>query len=157
MKYFFKEVIYTAAQQDVIKKFMASLDKTTLSGTAAVDEAIRACSNFNSTQEVIDKVVSDCRTVGNAKNFLLNYCGINLYNDDTGAITGWDAGGAIVKDAEDIVPETGELVNFTGNSFTVEGLTITLGDNKNFSDLKDSQKFIWQVRKRGEIAFMFLK
>ena len=133
-----------ATQQEVIKKFMESLDKTTLSGTAAVDEAIRACSNFNSTQEVIDKMVSDCRTVGNAKNFLLNYCGINLYNDDTGAITGWDAGRFFVKNAEDIVSETGELINFTGNSFTVKGLTVTIGDNKNFSDLTDNQKFIWQ-------------
>ena len=131
-----------ATQQDVIKKFMASLDKTTLSGTAAVDEAIRACSNFNSLQEVINQMVSDCRTVNNAKNFLLNYCGINLDNDDTGAITGFDAGGSVVKDAEDIVPETGELINFTGNSFTVNGLTLQLEEN--FNNLTDSQKFIWQ-------------
>ncbi len=131
-----------ATQQDVIKSFMASLDKTTLSGTAAVDEAIQACSDFNSLQEVITQMVSDCRTVNNAKNFLLNYCGINLDNDDTGAITGWDVGGSVVKDSEDIVPETGELINFTGNSFTVNGLTLQLEEN--FDDLTDNQKFIWQ-------------
>jgi len=133
-----------ATQQDVIKKFMASLDKTTLSGTAALDEAIKACSNFNSIQEVIDKMISDCKSVGNGKNFLLNYCGINLDNDDTGAITGFDAGGSFVKNAEDIVPEKGELINFTGNSFTVNGLTLQLSGNRNFSDLTDNQKFIWQ-------------
>lgn len=131
-----------ATQQDVIKKFMASLDKTTLSGTAALDEAIKACSNFGSMQEVIDKMISDCESVGNGKNFLLDYCGINLDNDDTGAITGFDAGGSAVKNAEDIVPETGELIKFTGNSFTVNGLTLQLEDN--FSNLTDSQKFIWQ-------------
>lgn len=35
-----------ATQQEVIKAFMKSLDTTTLSGEAALDEAIRACSNF---------------------------------------------------------------------------------------------------------------
>ena len=123
-----------ATQQDVIKKFMAALDITTLSGTAAVDEAIRACSDFNSLQEVTSKMVSDCRAVNNASNFLLNYCGINLNNDDTGAISGWDAGGSVVKNKEDIIPETGELINFTGDSFTVKGLTLKLDDNKKFSD-----------------------
>ena len=33
-------------QQDVIKNFMASLDKTNLKGTAALNEAIKACSSF---------------------------------------------------------------------------------------------------------------
>ncbi len=133
-----------ATQQDVIKKFMASLDTTTLSGTAAVDEAIRACSNFGSLQELISQMVSDCRTVNNANNFLLNYCGINLNNEDTGAITGFDAGGSAVKNSENIVPETGDLINFTGNTFTIKGLTLTLDNNKNFSDLTESQQFIWQ-------------
>ena len=133
-----------ATQQDVIKSFMAALDTTTLSGTAAVDAAVKACSNFNSLQEVIDKMVSDCRAANNANNFLLNYCGINLNNDDTGAITGWDAGGSVVKDKEDIVPETGALIDFTGDSFTVNGLTLKLSGDKKFSDLTDSQQFIWQ-------------
>ena len=134
-----------ATQQQVIKNFMASLDTTTLSGTAEVDEAIRACSNFGSLQEVINQMVSDCRTVKNANKFLLNYCGIILNNDDTGAISGWDAGGSAVKNSENIVPETGNLINFTGNTFTIKGLTLTLDNNKNFSDLTESQQFIWQA------------
>ena len=42
-------------QQEVIKAFMKSLDKTTKSGTAAVDEAIKASSSFTSTQAVINQ------------------------------------------------------------------------------------------------------
>ena len=49
------------SQQDVIKQFMASLDKTTLEGTAALDEAIKACSNFNGIQDAIDHMVEDCK------------------------------------------------------------------------------------------------
>ena len=42
-----------SSQQEVIKKFMASLDKTTLSGTAALDEAIKNCSNFTLSKQFI--------------------------------------------------------------------------------------------------------
>ena len=118
-----------STQQEVIKKFMASLDKTTLKGTAALDEAIRACSNFNSLQEAFNKMVSDCSNASSADDFLKNYCGIILDNEDTGAITGSDAGGSKVKTAESIVPESGSLdTSFNLTSFTVNGLTVTLDD-----------------------------
>ena len=40
------------------------------------------------------------------------YCGIDLTNDDTGAITGADAGGSVVnKTATSIVPEDGDLTD----------------------------------------------
>ena len=122
------EILMATTAQDVIKKFMASLDKTTKSGTAALDEAIKACSNskFTTIQSVIDKMVSDCKTTNNATNFLKNYCGIDLTNADTGAITGLDAGGSTAKTAESIVPESGNLINFTGNSFTTNGITFKL-------------------------------
>ena len=74
-----------ANPQDVIKAFMASLNNTTLSGAAAVDEAVRACSDFDNAQAVIAQMVAD-RSSTTADDFLLSYCGINLYNEDTGAI-----------------------------------------------------------------------
>ena len=131
-----------STQQEVIKKFMASLDKTNLKGTAALDEAIRACSNFNSLQEAFNKMVSDCSNASSADDFLKNYCGIILDNEDTGAITGSDAGGSKVKTAESIVPESGSLdTSFNLTSFTVNGLTVTLDDPNISSD----QNFIWQA------------
>lgn len=95
-----------ATQQDIIKQFMHSLDETTLRGTAALDEAVRACSSYRGMQDLINHFVSDAEQAGDWRAFLRNACGIDLDNDDTGAITGSDAGGAAAKTAESIVPET---------------------------------------------------
>ena len=160
-----------ATQQEVIKKFMAALDTHTLTkrsnetdaalATRIIDTAIRASSNFKSTQEVIDKIVEDCESylAADSKNgykkFLLEKCGINLDNDDTGAITGSDAGGSTTKTAESIVSESGSLkTNFEENFFKVGELTVKLatGGGKNadpkeitFNDLNnENERFIWQ-------------
>ena len=100
-------------------------------------------------------MVADCRNASSADDFLLNYCGINLYNDDTGAITGYDAGGSTYeKNASDIVPESGSSDSATLSSFTTNGLTITLAnvinDNEfydmGYSSLEDeTQKYIWRA------------
>ena len=97
-----------AMSQEVIKVFMRSLDQTTLTGISAVDEAIRACSNFDGLEDLISRFIDDRRKSLNGNTFLRNYCGIILDNADTGAITGYDAGGSsIVKTTESIVPESG--------------------------------------------------
>lgn len=92
-------------QQNVIRKFMHSLDETKQQGTAALDEAVRACSQFSSYQDLVNHFISDAEQAGNYQSFLRNSCGIILDNKDTGAITGADAGGSVVKTAESIVPE----------------------------------------------------
>ena len=112
-----------ATQQEVIKGFMASLDATTLKSTAALDEAIKKASGnkFSTIQEAIAAMKKDIAAAGNADKFLKDYCGIILDNDDTGAITGSDAGGAKVKTAESIVPESGALdTSFEYSSFYLE-------------------------------------
>lgn len=145
--------------KDVIKKFMAALDKTNLVGTAALDEAVKACSGskFTSIHGIINNMVEDCRIAGNAKKFLQNYCGIILGNIDTGAITGSDAGNSLTKSDESIVPEIGSLnTYFNGNSFTAKGLTFKLcklygSDNYDYhyvntdiNSLTPTQKYMWQ-------------
>ena len=119
--------------QDVIKKFMSALDKTNLKGTAAVDQAIQASSKFLSTEDVILRMIKDCKKVNNGDSFLRDYCNIILDNADTGAITGWDAGTSVVKTAEIVVNEVGAIQNFTGSSFSVNGLTINVPSPKNTS------------------------
>lgn len=106
-------------QQDVIKAFMHSLDETSLSGTAALDEAVKYASSgkFKTYNALIKSFVSDCKKYSVDK-FLKNYCGINLSNKDTGAITGWDAGGLVVKTAESIIEESGKLQPYK-SSFTL--------------------------------------
>ena len=137
-------------QLEIIKNFMASLDKSTLSGAAAFDEAIKACSKFSSAEEVINKMLDDCKNAKSADDFLKTYCGINLDNVDCGAITGSDAGGSTVLTEENILPEVGNIdTTFTQNSFVVDGLTVKITNEDmssdiNFSDLNDDQKFVWQ-------------
>lgn len=82
---------------------------------------------------LVESFLSDFQSnVGAAKspasqNFLKEYCGIILYNNDTGAITGSDAGGEEEKTAVSIVPETGPTSNWAlptpGSTRTIQGLT----------------------------------
>ena len=63
-------------------------------------------SKYNTIQEAIDAFLALCRVhSSDPDKFLLDYCGIDLSNDDTGAITGSDAGDLQSKNAEDIVQE----------------------------------------------------
>ena len=151
-------MIFMATQQEVIKKFMKSLDTTSLYGETALNAAVKSATNskFTTIQSVIDQMVSDCKSASSADDFLKNYCGIVLDNTDTGAITGSDAGGSKTKTAESVIPESGSLKSFTGNSFTVNGLTFTLIDGEDmnndeeyidlisYDNLNSNEKYIWQ-------------
>ena len=154
-----------ATQQEVIKMFMKALDVHTIKRsnfssdkeftTKVLDFAIKACSSFDSMQKAINQMLADQKKAGNADTFLKKYCGINLSNTDTGAITGKDAGGSKVKTATSIVPESGSLdENFKENSFTVNGLTVQLGQDKgtatvsrSFNSLSNQEKYIWRSLK----------
>ncbi len=132
-----------ATQQEVIKKFMKSLDKTTKKPAQALDAAVKACSNFKSVQAVFDQMISDRKKSANAEDFLQRYCGIFLDNLDTGAITGSDAGGKTIKTSESIVPESGSLkTTFKNQSFTQNGVTFTL--EKSFDSLSEKEQFMWR-------------
>lgn len=95
--------------QGVIRKLMSTLDTTQASGLAALDEAVRSCSNFTSTQQLIDNFISNIETMqsqgASAETILNTLCGIDLTNSDTGAISGSDAGSGITRTAESIVYE----------------------------------------------------
>ena len=99
-----------ATQQEVIRQLVGSLDKSTdTNGVSALDTAIRSCSAYQSTQQLVDDFVSKCDSMrgkdeAQVKSFLKYTCGIDLDNDDTGSITGSDAGGTL-KTKETVVPE----------------------------------------------------
>lgn len=115
--------------QQVIVKFMASLNRTKLKGMAAVDEAVRKSSKFHDVEEVIHCMINDCRRINDADTFLRDCCDIIFDNADTGSITGWDSGTAKVKTNESIVEERGAVKVFRGSSFTVNGLKVNLPPN----------------------------
>ena len=143
------------SQQDVIKKFMKVLDTTNNAGISALNQAVKEASGgyFTNINEVRDKMIADCQKASSYSDFLTNYCGIILDNNDTGAITGSDMGGTTAKNNSSIVPESGSLHSFTGSSFTVNGVTFQLATvsggsptDISYSDLTDeTQKYIWQA------------
>lgn len=142
------KVTESATPQEVIKRFMFALDYTTQSGVAALNQAVNVASNgyFKSAAAVINAMVKDRNAAGSGSAFLTNYCGINLSNTDTGAITGSDAGGSTAKTNESIVPESGSLTSstyYTSDSFKIGDVTFKLSSN--YSNLTNPQKFIWSA------------
>ena len=129
-------------QVEVLQNFMGSLDTDTSEAATALDNAIKSATAFDSMQDAIDNMISDCKSASSWKTFLRESCGIILSNEDTGAITGSDAGGDTEKTAKSVVPETGSLSAYKKKSFTTDGLTFTL--DKKFSSLTADQKFVWQ-------------
>ena len=72
IKIFRKEMILMT-QQEIIKAFMKSLDETKLSGEAALNEAIRACSPFSNFAELKAAMIKDCKNTKSGNDFLKNY------------------------------------------------------------------------------------
>ena len=123
-----------ATPQEVILDFMSSLDSTTYRSTTALDQAVKAVSNYSSWSEAISTMVKDCRAYnGDYERFLSEMCDIVLDNDDTGAITGADAGTTDTKTAESVVPESGEWTYPSDTTFTIQGLTVKVPEQSSLS------------------------
>lgn len=131
-------------QQEVIKTFMQSLNDTTLKGGKAFDAAIKTASGskFKNFAAVKKQFLKDIKAAYNWHRFLVEKCGIILDNEDTGAISGSDAGGSKAKKGADILPSTGKAKYPDGSSFTVDGLTIYGIPNKKL--LTADQQYVIQ-------------
>ena len=120
------------SQLQVIKAFMHSLDETTLTGDAALDEAINFCTGglIADKATLVENLMSDLNSPAPYTDyFLINKCGINLDNADTGAITGSDAkSSAEQMTPKGIVPEPIPVEEWVvptrGSSKTIRGLTV---------------------------------
>ena len=137
-------------QQDVIKKFTESLDNSSKYGVAALNEAVNYASSglYNSWSSLVTAFVTDVSLYGGSgsststtldtktSNFLKNYCGIDLTNTDTGAVTGYDAGGSDVQiGAGDIVPEDSTTATYpTESKTTYNGLTVIWPNKSSLTD-----------------------
>ncbi|ORU00517.1 Flagellin protein FlaA [Anaerovibrio sp. JC8] len=111
---------YMAAQsgftaEQALTHFMSSLaDGTGAMTTARIDAAVSAATKgkFASFSAMQTQMAADEGTAG--ANFLKDYCDIDLYNDDTGAITGHDAGVSRKDKTKDsVVPEGGSVKYWT--------------------------------------------
>ena len=123
----------------VIKKFVKALINTDKQGTEAVDEAMKAVGAIR--YDVFEQKFSSDESGLSRKDFLEQVCGVRINNNDTGAITGSDAGGKTVNSAESIIPESTkakELTKAQYNSFTKNGLTVNVSyDEKNDKDVDE--------------------
>lgn len=118
----------TADEQGVMVDFMSYLNNSHLSMQDALDGAINYASGglFENEEDLKSKFLADM-----AGGNLLDVCGIDLDNPDTGSITGADAGGEKEKTAESIVPEEGLPyggVPSAGSTSTINGLTVKWPD-----------------------------
>lgn len=120
-------------QQEIIKNIMHALD-TNEGGSSGLDKAIRQYTPFSGIQDAINHFVSARSKYNSADAFLKNACGIILDNVDTGAISGSDAGGNIVKSDASIVPESEALVNLGHNRYQFGNTNIYFYGSK-FGDI----------------------
>ncbi|MBR6013284.1 MAG: flagellinolysin [Selenomonadaceae bacterium] len=123
MRYMAKNA--NANHQEVIKNFMNALDR---GGT--VDQAFSAASGgkWATRADFENAMLADIdRYAGNATAFLKEKCGIDTSNDDTGSITGSDAGTKLTKTAKSVVHEVGSTTNWrlpSSTSTLIGGLEV---------------------------------
>ena len=120
-------------QLEVIQQFVKTLSGSNSAGPMAMDEAVEACSDskFSSMDSAINAFIDDClqncrgKSNDERKKFLMDYCGIIMDNDDTGSITGVDAGGRVTKTAESVVQEPYNMKNavYPAGTTKFRGLT----------------------------------
>ena len=135
-----------ATAVNTVKTFMNTLlDYSTdeaYVGVTALDKAVRTVTTFASTERAVESLVKDLNNTEkypDSDTRLKEATGIVIgakgnKTVDTGAITGSNAGGSTVKNAQDIVPETGDLSNAqlpTPGSTTP--ITYTGNDGKSFT------------------------
>ena len=111
-------------------------------GVTALDNAIRTSTIFSNTENAIGKLIkdlSDTETEPDTSTRLQKATGMVIgaegnYSVDTGAITGSNAGGSTVKNAQDIVPESGDLSTATlPEPGSTVPITYTGEDGKSFT------------------------
>ncbi len=106
-------------------------------GRIALDDATRKTTIFPSFADAVkelERKLLDTTTYPDTDTRLLNATGMVLGSEDTGAISGANAGGSTVKNAEDIVPEDGDLTTATlPTPGSTTQITYTGEDGKTFS------------------------
>ena len=188
-------VIANASAVDIMKSFMSAMDQADISPTAALtnpqspswdpttDPAVQAAvipaidsaislatnGNFSSLSDAKTKFKNDFLTTinsgGSAETFLLNYCGIDLTNADTGAVTGSDAGGSTALTATSVVPDNVAVSSWglpTLGSTTTSpdwgGLSVKWPTTGSSGALSEAEKFIitFIIYRKGFKLILFI-
>lgn len=115
----------------VLTRFMTSLSESSGSEDMEkrLDKAIAAATKgtFVDFASAKAKMSADRTAAASGTDFLLNSCGIDLANKDTGSITGYDAGSRYDKNDKDAVFEAGSVkfwTNPTAKTTIINGLEV---------------------------------
>ena len=131
VRYFTSEAKTLGSAQEVIHAFVDSLVETSV-----VDVAVYQASGgkYAGLDALVASFMADFRAKAGTyerdpetRRFLREYCDVILHNDDTGAITGFDAGGGTVKTDKSIVPEKTQPASWSlpaSRTSTFDGLTV---------------------------------
>lgn len=92
--------------------------------------------NANELKNAIKADISSILQNGTAKDFLKQKCNIDLDNEDTGSLLGFDCSGRDILNDADVVKEEGEIKNHPASA-VINGCTLTF---PNYSDTK--RKFV---------------
>ena len=92
--------------------------------------------NANELKNAIKADISSILQNGTAKDFLKQKCNIDLDNEDTGSLLGFDCSGRDILNDADVVKEEGEIKNHPASA-VINGCTLTF---TNYSDAK--RKFV---------------
>lgn len=133
------------APQSILYMFLNSLRYR---GGSALDSAIENCTYgvFPSKDELVNSFLNDLDNSESNLDFLSRCCGVDLSNDDTGAVIGSDAGGGYPKTAKSIVPEPVPVEDWIvpekGSSKTIAGLTVYFPTSGYKGTLTDAENHI---------------
>ena len=122
---------FSESGESAVKKLFQGLSRNgadTAGQAIAVSGATHG--GFDSFATLKAKFESDKTAAGGNDAFLRNYCGIDLNNEDTGAILGWDANANAYRNKETTVPTGGTYSGWTypNSSSSFYGLTVTWPD-----------------------------
>lgn len=105
----------------------------------AMTTGIEGKSVLHNADELKNAIKADISSIlqnGTAKDFLKQKCNIDLDNEDTGSLLGFDCSGRDILNDADVIKEEGEIKNHP-SSAVINGCTLTF---PNYSDTK--RKFV---------------
>lgn len=132
-----------AVQRNIIQTFMRVLNNTTNSDvTQLLNTAVVSCQGrYDSIHQIIDECVNKCSSSTSYTNFLKHYCGIDLDNEELGALVAFDTSGYTSMLIKNIIA-TDKISEFKmPSSANVKYNTLEV-HYPSFSGLTSAQEFI---------------
>ena len=150
-------------QKEVVKALVKSLvysNANSSTGSNALTSFLNKLGVSNYTS--LKSTYSNAKSGYSDQDFLEEVCNVRRNNSDTGAITGSDANGSIIKTNSSIIPENSTYKTLTDaeyKSFTKNGLTVNItydnsssvGSEYNYSEdtYKTKQKLVVEMVDTG--------